>query len=476
MKTLTIKRKFLLSMTKFSLVLTGVNAYAQNMETAFPTNNTNSVLSTTISTKAPDSNSELSGDVSFTSNEFIEDVGETVGNKYFGDFNLQYGSQVEGEMNKTFSLKSRVNDQEQLMFSLPEANIEYIFGNSKLAFGRKILDWDMLDANWGMGKLNNRVNFDGFEPQQEGLTGILFDHHNKTSGLKMALFGSIIYVPEMNPGMKIDKENGTVSCQNAWCKAPAPSADTDDNESTADVPIFYNIDYPEISDVVFRYSLGARLGWDNGLVAVEGYRMIKPENTVSTTAEVSLNAEGTLITADVTPQFYYHELTGADIRIRPFTNLTIYGSAVKIDPEKSPDGNEPYIQYTGIKPKKKVEEYAGGGIVFNDGEIKAGINYIARISDFDIKDDPLVEYPRWNQAYHINLSAHLTRKLSVGFDYKYDMLTEDRLTMYRANYEFRSNMLVSLGANIIGSDENTKSYWSDFINNDSVFSSFKYVF
>jgi len=476
LKTFTIKRKFLLSMTKFSLVLTGANAYAQDMETAFPTNDTNSVLSTTVNTARPDSNSETKGDVSFTSNEFIEDVGDTVGNKFFGDFNLEYNSRVEGEMNKTFSLKSRVNDQEQLMFSIPEANIEYIFGNSKLAFGRKILAWDMLDANWGMGKFNNRVNFDAFEPQQEGLTGILFDHHNKKNGFKMSLFGSIIYVPESNPGMKIDKENGTLTCQNPWCKSPAPSADTDSDPATAEVPIFYNVNYPEISDVVFRYSAGARLGYDSGLFAIEGYRMVKPENQISTTAEISLNAEGNLITADVTPQFYYHEVTGADIKLRPFENLTIYGSAVRIEPDKYPDGNEPYIQYTGIKPKKKLEEYAGGGIVFNDGEIKAGINYIARISEFDIEDDPLVEYPRWNQAYHVNLSAHLTRKLSVGFDYKYDMLTEDRLTMYRANYEFRSNMLVSLGANIIGSDENTKSYWSDFINNDSVFSSFKYVF
>lgn len=449
------------------------SVYAQSMESAFPTNNTDSIVSTTISTQKTNTNSELTGEISFTSNQFMDDVGEKVGNKFFGDFNLSYTAEEENTLSKTFSFNSRVNDQEQLMFSIPEANIEYIFGNSKLSFGRKILDWSMLDANWGMGKLNNRVNFDGFEPKQEGLTGITFNHHNKASGFKMAIFGSVIYVPETNPGAKIDKENGTVTCQNPWCTAPSPSADTGNGKQT---PIFYDVDYPELTDVVFRYSIGARLGIDRGSFALEGYHMKKPENQISTTVEVSVSPTGDQITADVTPQFYYHEVTGADFKLRPLKNVTVYGSAYRINPETFPDGNEPFIQYTGLKPKKKLEEYVGGGVVFNDGEIKAGVNYIARVSEFNIEDDPLVEYPRWNQAYHVNLSAHLTRKLSVGFDYKFDMLTEDRLTMYRANYQFRPNMLVSLGANIIGSNENIDSYWSNFINNDSVFSSFKYVF
>lgn len=469
------ENKIISSLSLTGLVVLSSSAFAQQTSPSLVGESSNNVIQTTVSSENnTNSSSSLTGEFSFTANQMLEDVGEVVGNKAFGDFNLDYNSRVEGSLYKNFSFRSRVNDQEQLMFSIPEASIEYVFGNSSLVAGRSILDWGTLDANWGLGKINNRVNFDGFDPQQEGLTGLSFNHFNKKSGLKFSMFGSVVYVPETNPGLKIDKENGTITAQNPWSKAPSPTADSD--ELAQPYPIFYNVNYPEISDVIFRYSVGARLGIDKGSYAIEGYKIRKPENQISTTAEIFLDAEQNMIFADITPQFYYHDVTGADIKLRPMKNLTVYGSAYRIEPNKYPDGNEPYIQYTGLKPNKKLEEYAGGGVVFNDGEIKASANYIARISEFNIENDPLVEYPRWNQAYHLNFSAHVTRKLSVGLDYKYDMLTEDRLTMYRANYELKPSMLVSVGANIIGSNPDTRSYWSDYVNNDSIFSSFKYVF
>jgi hypothetical protein len=447
--------------------------WAQDSKLTLATMPGTSFISKKEPAKKVNPDSLLTGDVSFTSNQWLEEVGEVVGNKHFGEFNLDYKSSVQNEMNKTFSFKSRVNDQEQLMFSIPEANIEYVFGNSRLVLGRTILDWGMLDGNWGLGKLNNRVNFDGFEPRQEGLTGIALNYFNRDTGFKVSVFGSVLYVPETNPGVKIDKENGTITCQNPWCKAPAPTADIGDGKI---IPIRYDVEYPEISDVVFRYSIGARIGYDKGAYAIEAYQMVKPENQLSVTAEIAYDAQETKIFANITPQFYYHNVTGMDLKIRPTKYLTAYGSAYRVVPNKYPDGNEPYIQYTGLKPQKKMEEYAGTGLIFNNDKVSASVNYIARISDFDIENDPLVEYPRWNQAYHFNFSTRLTRKLSVAFDYKYDMLTEDRLTMYKANYELRPNVMVSLGANIIGTSDANRSYWSDFTNNDSFYTSFKYIF
>jgi hypothetical protein len=408
----------------------------------------------------------------FRSNELVENVGEQVGNRFFGDYNIDYDAGGGADLIKKFSLRSRVNNEEQLMFSIPESYLKYEFGDSQLVFGRQILNWSSMDANWGFGKLNNRVNFDYFEPGQEGLTGILYST-KLTKNLTVELFGSTLYVPEMNPGQKYDKENGQVSCQNMWCKPLANTAPVGDK----DVPIFYNVNMPEVNDVVFRYTVGGRIVLDLDPVEIDFFAIRKPENTVSVTAEIQYQNDENRIFVDVTPQFYYHDVKGGSVKIKPTDNFTVYGGGISILPNSFPDGSEPYIEYTGIKPQKISEDYLGGGLLYSNDNYVAGIHYIARVSEYDIdSDNLLVDYPRWNQAYHINLQARLSRKLSMGLDYKYDMLTEDRLTMLNANYNVSRNVTTSMGMNIIGANEDTNSFWTDYSNNDSVYAQMKYRF
>lgn len=432
---------------------------------------------TTISTtwyndnKSSFKNSNLSGSFAFRSNQLVEDVGEVVGNQYYSDFELNYRNKTSDGVDKVFQAAARLNDEDQLMFSIPEAKVSYTFGANQLVFGRTILDWSELDHAWGFGKINNRKNFDGFEPGHEGLTGFTFNRHND-NGFKFSLFTSVIYVPEMNPGLKINKDDGTVECQNPWCKAPSAEAPISDDVT---VPIYYNVNYPEITDVVFRYSAGLRIGYDKDLLAIEAYGIRKPENQLSTTVEIKYEVDNSRVFADITPQVYYHDVVGGDLKIRPNDNFTIYGSVMGVYPSKYPDGDEPYIEYTGIKPEKKKEEYAGGGVAFHHDWISTGINYIARISKYDRENDLLAEYPRWNQAYHIYASTLLFSKLSLGIDFKYDMLTEDRLAMYNASYQASKDLKLALGVNVIGSGAGD-SYWSDFTNNDSVYGSLAYKF
>ena len=97
-------------------------------------------------------------------------------------------------------------------------------------------------------------------------------------------------------------------------------------------------------------------------------------------------------------------------------------------------------------------------------------------SDFDRENELLAEYPRWNQALHVAAQKNLTRKVFVSLDYKYDMLTEDRLTMFNSSYRFGPNVVAAVGVNIIGTNPDEESFWSQYENNDSVYSSFKYTF
>jgi hypothetical protein len=446
------------------------------MSSSFAALNQSSVQFKPVST-VENNKSNFNGSVSFQTNQWVEDVGEVVGNKYFGELELDYDSrnQTPGDLSKKFQLKSRVNDEGQFQFSITETYISQKFGkNNEAYFGRKILPWSKLDSNWGFGKLNNRVNFDGFEPGQEGLTGVIVDLR-PTSKLKFSLFGSVINAPELNPGTKIDESKGTISCQNAWCKAPDANADTND-DGVADKRVFYNVNMPDISDVVFKYSAGASASYVGDKASLSVFGIRKPENNISLAVEISLDASEDLINADVTPEVFYHNVGGAELTVDPIENVQLYASYLHIKPDNQPDQEKKVFQYTGIKQDKKTEEYLGLGARYKNHKFLASFNYVARVSEFDISEDVLVIYPRWNQAVNLTTSVDLTSKLGLSLDFKYDTLTEDRLTMFKANYLIRQNMVISAGANVIGSSGESDSYWSDFVNNDTVYSSFKYIF
>lgn len=414
----------------------------------------------------------LQGDFGFTANSLVDDVGDVIGNKHHGSFNLKYQSNSDTNVYKGLEIAAKVNNEEVLQYSIKEALIEFNYSTSRLAMGRTTLDWSHADKVWSLGRVNNRVNFDYFEPEQEGLVGFFYDK-KFSNGINLGVFGSFLYVPEMSQGLVIDKDKGTVKCKTPWCEAPSASAEIEGKN----VPIYYDVQYPEISDVVLRSSFGMNLGYRfNKYVHVSGFYLRKPENEISISAEVSAQADLSMINAEVTPQFYYHDVKGGNIEVRISDELMVYGAAISSVPNKFPDSEEPFIQYTGIKPKKKAEDYLSGGLSYNNGDFKSHAGYIARVSEFDTENDILVNYPRWNQAVHLAVSKNLSRKVFVALDYKYDMLTEDRLTMFKTSYSFGPSIVATIGVNMIGSSDSKDSFWSKYENNDSAYSSLKYNF
>ena len=445
---------------------------AANLKTNLYTNKLSTALENLQSQS--DNKSKLKGDFTLRSNQLIEDVGDVIGNQYWGDLNLDYNTGSSSTSLKKVSISARANDQEAVMFSAPEAYVKYEWSDSSLTMGRSLLEWGYLDAVWGFGKINNRKNFDFFEPGLEGLTGLVYT--KEAPGMSFSIFGSVVYVPELNPGQNYDEDKGTIDCNNPWCRPQSSTAPLEDGK---EVPVFYSIEYPEVTDVIFRYSAGARVAMDIGPTTLEVFGIRKPENQLSVAAEyyydIDVGDKGTAF-VDVTPQVYYHDVLGANIKFKLTDDITAYGGGLSVTPNTYPDGINPRIVYTGLKPKKKKEDYLGGGVFYEGAKIKGGAHYVARVSDYDLESDLLVEYPRWNQAFNINISSVLTRKLSVAFDYKFDMLTEDRLTMFSASYIVARNMLASAGVNMIGTSDDVESFWSNFSNNDSVYGSLKIKF
>lgn len=425
-------------------------------------------------------NDTIQGSLGGMSNQVNRDIGDVPGNRYNGDFNFNYHRDSSFEVERKFNLSAQINDQSLTMYSLQEAYVGYkgIFRGwnsvtktgDQVKFGRQILPWSELDKAWGLGKLNNRKNFDFFDPGQEGLIGLNYENKS-SSGFFWKAFASGLYAPEMNPGLDVNKSDNTITSRNPWANPPAATTVIDGNVT----PIQYIVQYPSISDVVYRYSLGANVGWENKHWAADGFFIRKPENNISTNVEVALAQDAASVKAFIKPEVYYHDVFGGALKYRN-ADVEMNVSGLAVYPNTFPDGNQDATTYTEIKTEKRREAYLGGGISKINDKYGMGFNYVARVSPFDRQRDSLAQDPRWNQAVHGFLSRNFGRKYRLSGDLKYDMLTTDRLVMLRAGYNVSKELLMSLGVNMIGTPNSGKSYWSPFTNNDAVFAGLRYIF
>lgn len=424
-------------------------------------------MATATSARAEDA---VQGSIGLWS-QLSQSVGNVPGNRSNADFNLDYYKNKPDELERRFTLASLYNDQGLLMYSLQEAYVAAKPTNKDtFKIGRQILPWSTVDATWGFGKLNNRRNFNYFEPGQEGLIGLSYERAS-SNGMRYRFFGSGLYVPETNPPLDIDKKKKTITSRSPWADVPARTADTGTGQKT----IQYDVNYPSVSEIIYRYSVGANIGWESEHWSVDGFVMRKPENQISSKVDVAYDAVADVVKASVTPQFYYHDVFGGNLKYRN-QDLQMYVSGIGIRPNTFPDGNDQATRYTEIKTEKRREDYVGGGISKINEVYGMGFNYVARLSPFDRDRDSLAVDPRWNQAVDFFLMRAIGDLFRVSGDLKYDMLTTDRLVMLRGYFQASKNFLVSLGVNMIGTPSNGKSYWSPYTNNDAFYGSVRYVF
>jgi hypothetical protein len=367
-----------------------------------------------------------------------------------------------------------VNDRGLVNFSVQELYLgTHGVENHRLKFGRMILPWSKTDALWGFGKLNNRRNFNYFTPGQEGLIGVDYTYrHSGERGLVMQIFGSPVFVPESNPSLDINKKKRTVTSRSPWADPPSREADTG---ATGTKKIDYIVNYPSISKVINRYSVGAYIGWEDNHFLIDTFYMRKPENQLSTKVNVALDPANDVIKAYVTPQFYYHDVYGSNLKYKN-KDLEMYVSAIAIRPNTFPDGDSQATRLTEIKTEKRREDYVGMGISKINDEYGMGLNYVVRLSPFDRVRDSLATDPRWNQAVDIYLKRSFGQSFSMMSDLKYDMLTTDRLFMLRADYMASQDVQLNLGVNMIGTPTSGKSFWSPYTNNDAVYAGMRYIY
>lgn len=398
------------------------------------------------------------------------DVAHVPGNKYNFDFEFDYRKDVPKEHDLRLTAAARANDVGLIQYTVPEVYVANRWGRSELIMGRQILDWSIVDAGWGFGKLNNRRNFDFFVPGQEGLIGVQL-RRRYSNGLRYHFFASPIYVPEMNPGLDIDEDKKTIKSRTPWGDPPASTAEVQGNQRK----IQYIVDYPEINEVIWRPGGGLNIGWESKHWLLDAFFMRKPENQLSQKVDVSFDPVLNVVNANIKPEFYYHDLYGGNIRYKNL-DVEIYFSGIAVRPNTFPDGNETATQYTEIKTAKIREDYVGGGITKFNSEYVMGISYVARLSPFNRNTDNLATEPRWNQAGNAFFTRNFGRTFSIQFNGKYDMFTTDRLIMLKGTYNLSNEVQLSAGVNLIGTPKDGRSYWSPYTNNDAVYAGLRYIF
>lgn len=400
-------------------------------------------------------------------------VGDVPGNRYNGAMEVDYFEKKKDDFDKEkrFTLAAQYNDERLTQYSVQEAYI-VLPASVKNSFkiGRQIVSWSETDSVWGFGKLNNRRNFDYFTPGQEGLMGAQFERKSD-NGMRWRAFYSPIYVPEMNPGLDINKGDKSITTRTPWGNPPSDSTVYQGSV----VPVKYTVDYPSLSKVVYRHSVGANIGYEKGHWAVQGFAMRKPENQISTKVNFTFNSIQDQVEVKVRPQFYYHDVYGGTLKWRN-KDVEAYVSGIGIRPNTFPDGDRETFQYTDIKTEKRREDYVGGGISKTNDVFGMGVNYVARLSPYDRQKEELAEDPRWNQAVNLFTYVAVTSKLTLFGDLKYDMFTTDRLAMARIAYAVSRHLQMMAGINMIGTPDNGKSYWSQYTNNDMAYGALRYIF
>lgn len=417
----------------------------------------------------------IQGHIGSVSNQAHSNVGNVPGNRFnanmFFDYHQNGDPDLVQKLESKFSFAGLVNDQSLGMYSLQEAYIGVnLTRNDSFKLGRQILDWSAVDSIWGFGKLNNRRNFDYFEPGQEGLVGLQYEHRF-SGGLRIGGFISWLYVPETNPALDINKGDKTITSRHPWAKPPASTADGEG----ANLKISYDVNQPDIVDVIGRYSVGGNLGFETKHWVIDNFIIRKPENQISLGVTFEADFVERIVDVQIDPEFYHHDVYGSTLKYRN-RDVELYVSGIAVRPTTFPSGNEEATRLTEIKEQKRREDYLGGGISKSNDLYSVGLNYVARLSPYDRVRDGLAEDPRWNQALNAFFARSFGRKIKLSVDGKYDMLTTDRLVMFRADYKVSRNLVVNTGINMIGTPTSQESFWSPYTNNDAIYGGLKYVF
>ncbi len=412
------------------------------------------------------------GSISFRHNDPLGIIENQTVNSWWINSHLEYSTDKF-----VFSSQFQFEEGGLFMYSLQELYYENSFNHFDLKAGIYNLDYSYIDKKWGLGKVNKRVNFDFFNPDQEGLVGIGLTF-SKFKNITINGFFSYLNVPELNPPLNIDNDKGTITSRSSWADAPDAVA----TSGSLTFPLEYKVNNPSIGDLVFKPSVGLNVKVDNLIakdLSFNVFAIYKPENQVSNEANVEL-AITPITSGKVTidPSLVHHFVFGANISKKIcnkyFANLGFLSNKISEKTKIDSDIIDENIGL-GIDINRADETYieASGG--YNFDSLKLNLGFLKRLSSFT-KESTLDTIPRWDSVAHLNFEYALFMKFLVGGDLKYDFSTKDRVYQSSVGYKYSPYLSAKLGFQIIGSPQNGEGFWARYRENDSIFADVKLTF
>lgn len=389
------------------------------------------------------------------------------------DSALSFQYKKDNESKSTYSVYAHAHGRyypgnEGKQFSVPELYISRTRGGTSWTAGRRILDWTPHEKFWGIGELNGLKGFNLMDDDQEGLMGIHFD--KKWKNWQLSLLASYVHIPQVNPTFTID--NGEVSGANEWTNPPPKFV----RFSGQNIPVYYTLQDPRISDIVLNESIGARLKyrWNKG--SVSAYGIYKPEN------QVRINATG-----------YYEqdEVEQASVLAKPFANHHVmYGVNAEqrfgdftgrvswdtVNPIKGTDPTFVNWEAFRIEPVYSIDSYVTASATWDKNRyVGLSANFLELVRGDANNTNVFAKKPKWVRAIGIGAWWKATGKLTFSTNYRQDLVLSDILTRFEGRYKFTKHVALGIGADFLKAPKK-QSFWSPYRANDTVFSSLDYIF
>lgn len=372
------------------------------------------------------------------------------------------------------------------IYGIPEAYQTYkLSSENEFTFGRKLEQWSVADQTWQLGVWQPRLRWNYLLPEQQGLTGLFFDHSQEEFGFEV--FGSYLYLPDQSA--KYDIENGNFKSASQYFKFPASSTALFGQNT----PVKYSVDMPSYSKLLLQPQVAAkvRMGPKDGLHSNVGYAY-KPMNQIMMSVDGYLDLNSYNAMVNVYPRVQHHHV-GTLEGIYCTKEVNVWGSVTREWPVAD---TTPSTWTSQQASQATIASIGSDFIAFKlfTHNTRMGLSYLKRVGgDADDKGPfanqgnslfasryPFKEAMLWN--LHMPLPGKIGNRISWNSKVLYEMTNQSSAIIGMLKYSIDRNWSATIGGELLSAkvDVPSNGVNSDMISqnraNDRVYGGMTYAF